>query len=160
MTFKDNLGMVARTMFALIGVLLLVVAVATIYSDWPKVEAHKSSVIGFILTCLITLPLALLIVVWAAIGRLKEWRITSDHVRVRLMSLTTWQHEVRLKPDDIADVAVEAFAYDVGRNRTAHWVMVTTTDGKRYKSPRVFDAMVIEVMRDRIIALQAQKTRR
>ena len=156
MTFKDNLGLLARTMFALIGVFLLVVVVATAYHDWPLVETHKSSLFGFILTGLVALPLAVLIIVWALIGQTKEWRIGHDHIRVRLMSLTAWQREVKLRPGDIEEIAVESFAYDDGRGRTAHWITVTAADGRRYKSPRVYDAMVLEVMRDRITILKGE----
>ncbi|MBW8880971.1 MAG: hypothetical protein JF615_05935, partial [Asticcacaulis sp.] len=154
MTFKDHLGPVARTMFALIGVLLLIVAVATMYRDWPLVETHKSSLLGFILTCLIALPLSLLVVVWAAIGRMKEWRIGDDGIRMRMMSLTAWARQEQVQPGDIADITVETFAYEDQRNRSAHWLVLTTTDGRRFKSPRVYDAMVAEVMRSRVTALK------
>ena len=154
MTFKDNLGLLARTMFALIGLFLLVVAVATIYHDWPLVETHRSPLFGFVLTCLITIPLGLLILVWAVIGQTKAWHISSDHIRVNLMSLTAWQREIRLRSDEIADIAVETFAYDDVGRRTAHWIIVTTTDGRRFKSPRVYDAMVIEVLRNKIASLK------
>ncbi|EGF90530.1 hypothetical protein ABI_35530 [Asticcacaulis biprosthecium C19] len=154
MVLKDNLGIAARTVFFLIGLLLLVVVVATIYHDWPLVQAHKSSLFGFVLTCLICLPLGILILVWAVIGHMKTWRIATDGVHMRQMSLTHWAHENILEPAEIADIQVESFNHDEHGRKSAHWVMITTTDGRRHKSPRVYDPMVAEVMRSRIAALK------
>ncbi|ESQ89641.1 hypothetical protein ABAC460_12285 [Asticcacaulis sp. AC460] len=156
MVLKDNLGMAARTVFFLIGLLLLVVAVATMYHDWPSVQAHKASLFGFVLTCLICLPVGLLILVWAAIGHMKSWRIATDGIHVRTMSLTQWAHEDLLEAGEIADIAVESFNHDELGRKSAHWVTITTTDGRRHKSPRVYDPMVAEVMRSRIAALKPE----
>ncbi|ESQ75427.1 hypothetical protein [Asticcacaulis sp. AC402] len=154
MVFKDNLGLAARTVFFLIGLLLLAVAVATVYHDWPLVVARKASLFGFVLTCLICLPLGILILVWAVIGHMKTWRIAPDGIHVRTMSLTHWAREDVLEADEIADIAVESFNHDEHGRKSAHWVTITTTDGRRHKSPRVYDPMVAEAMRSRIAALK------
>ena len=139
MTLKDHLGPVARTMFGATGGLLLIATVTTVFSDWPVIQAHKESSLGLLLTCAITLPLSLLIIIWASIGRFKEWRIEGDHLSIRLMSLTSWMRIVDIRPEEISAFAVESYDYEDGGSRTAHWIVMTLRDGKRYKSPRTYD---------------------
>lgn len=140
MTLKDRLGPVARTGFALIGILLLVAAVASAYGDWPVIIQHQAPSFGLLLTLAISLPLALLIIIWSLVGQLKEWRIEGDHLSIRLMSLTSWMRIVNVRPEDIRDFRVESYDYEDGGARTAHWIVMTMQDGRRYKSPRTFQA--------------------
>jgi hypothetical protein len=154
MTFRDSIGPVARTVFALIGLLLLIAAVASIYADWPLVRAGKSSLLGMAVTALITLPLGLLILLWSAIGHVTTWRIAPDGIYIRIMSLNQWAHEDVLTPDEIAGIELESFIHDHHGRRSVHWVTVTTTGGRQHRSPRVYDPMVAEALRSRIAALE------
>lgn len=147
MTLKDHLGPLARTMFASVGVLLLVASVASAYSDWPIIVEHRASSLGLLLTLAIALPVALLIIIWSSIGQLKEWRIENDHLSIRLMSLTSWMRIVDIRGEDIHDFQVEAYDYEDGGRRTAHWIVMTLKDGRRYKSPRTFQAEEISEAR-------------
>ncbi len=71
---------------------------------------------------------------------MKEWRIEGDHLSIRLMSLTSWMRIIDVRPEDIRDFRVESYAYEDGGDRTAHWIVMTMHDGRRYKSPRTFRA--------------------
>ena len=147
MTLQDRLGPMARTLFAATGALLLVATVATVYSDWPVIEAHHQSSLGLFAVCAVALPIAFLIIIWASIGRLKEWRIEGDHLSIRLMSLTSWMRIITIRREDIRGFAVESYAYEDGNDRTAHWIVMTLTDGKRYKSPMTYDGEEIQEAR-------------
>ena len=144
MTLKDDLGPVPRILYFLFGSLLAVATIATAYHDWPLVEAHKSSAIGFLLVNIIALPLSVLIILWAVIGRHREWRITAQDVRIRLLSLTSWQKTHHIAPQEIETVSQESFAYEDRARRTAHWLTVTTAEGKTYTSPKTFDKAAID----------------
>lgn len=155
MTLKDRLGLLQRSLFAGVGLLLIVATVATTYRDWPLVQAHKASPFGFFLTCGIALPVALLIVIWSVIGQLKEWRIEGDHLSIRLMSLTSWMSVLRVKPAQIRAVAVESYAYEDDHNRTAHWIVLQHANGRRYRSPTSYDGAEIEAARTALETLRA-----
>ena len=144
MTLKDDLGPVPRILYFLFGSLLAVATIATAYHDWPLVETHKSSAIGFLLINIIALPLSVLIMLWAVVGRHREWRITAQDVRIRLLSLTSWQKTHCIASQEIETVSQESFAYEDRARRTAHWLTVTLQDGKTYTSPKSFDKAAID----------------
>ncbi len=154
MTLKDDLGPVPRFLYFAFGSLLAVATIATAYHDWPLVEAHKSSAIAFLLVNIISLPLAVLIILWAVIGRHREWRITGQAIRIRLLSLTSWQKTQHIPAQDIAAVAMDSYAYDDRAHRTAHWLTITAVDGKTYSSPKSFDKTAIEKARAEIESLK------
>ncbi len=155
MTLKDRLGPVARTGFAMIGVLLVVATVASIYDDWPVIQEHRSSSLPLLVICAIALPLALMIIVWSSIGRLKEWRIETDHLSIRLMSLTSWMRIIDIRAADIRDFEVESYDYEDGGSRTAHWIVMTLHDGRRYKSPRTYSGEEIDEARRLLLTLRS-----
>lgn len=144
MTLKDDLGLVPRCLYFMFGSLLAVATIATAYHDWPLVEAHKSSAIGFLLINIIALPLSVLIILWAVIGRHREWRITAQDVRIRLLSLTSWQKTHHILPEEIEAVVLDSFAYEDRGHRTAHWLTVTLKSGKTVHSPKTFDKAAVD----------------
>ena len=154
MTLKDHLGPLARMMFGATGGLLLIAAVATAYADWPVVVMHRESSLGLIVTCAVSIPVALLIIIWASIGRFKEWRIEGDHLSIRLMSLTSWMRIVEVRAEDIHSFEVESYDYEDNGDRTAHWIVMTLQNGRRYKSPRTYDGDEIAAARLALAALR------
>ncbi len=144
MKLKDDLGAAARTLYFLVGVVLGAATVAAAYSDWPAVSAGKASPLGLGLLGVIAMPLALFIIVWACVGRHREWRITEDHVRIRLLSLTSWQKDLRIPAGQIESLKREQYSYDDDNGRVAYGVIVTLRDGKTYRSPRTFDSRQAE----------------
>ncbi len=154
MTLKDHLGPLARTLFGATGGLLLVAAVATAYADWPVVTSRHESGLGLIATCALSIPVALLIIIWSSIGRFKEWRIEGDHLSIRLMSLTSWMRIVEVRAEDIHAFEVESYAYEDNGDRTAHWIVMTLQDGRRYKSPRTYDGEEIDEARRALSTLR------
>ncbi len=144
MTLKDDLGLAPRILYFLFGSLLAVATIATAYHDWPLVQAHKSSAIGFLLINIIALPLAVLIILWAVIGRHREWRVNEQDIRIRLLSLTSWQKTQHIDPQEIETLSVDSYAYEDRAGRTAHWLKVTLKDGKTYTSPKTFDKAAID----------------
>ena len=140
MKLKDDLGAAARTLYFVFGIVLAAATIATAYKEWPVVVAGKESPLVFVLLALIAMPLALFIVVWACIGRHREWSIADDHVRVRLLSLTSWQRDFRIHPEQIEDMSREQYSYDDKRGRVAYGLTVTLRDGRTFHSPQTFDA--------------------
>ena len=139
MTLKDELGAVPRTLYFLFGVLLAAATISTAYHDWPLIQSGKSAPVGFALETLIALPLALLIMVWACIGRHREWRIADNQIRVRNLSLTSWQTVRHIHAEDIASFSLESYAHDDAKKRMAYTLRLLLKDGRRLESPRTFD---------------------
>lgn len=147
MTLKDELGLLPRFLYILFGVMLAAAAIASDYNDWALIEAGKMPPFGFILMNLIALPLALGIILWACIGRHREWHIADGHIRIRLLSLTSWRKTHHIMAEDIRDV--EQHSYDPERkgNRVAHGLIVTLKDGRRLISPKSHDEKGLEIVR-------------
>lgn len=153
MILKDDLGLTPRLLYGLFGLILAFATIASAYHDWPLVETGKSSWLIFVLVNICLLPLSLLIIVWAVIGRHREWRIGSQGIRIRLLSLTSWQKSEHVTPDRIESVTAESFPYDDRSGRSAHWVTVQLTDGRVLKSPRMSDPMLAEAVRRELAAI-------
>jgi hypothetical protein len=156
MFLRDDLGPVPRTLYILLGFLLAVAAIANDYHDWPLVQAYKMSPVGFTLINVIAIPLSLLIIVWGAIGRHREWRIGEDHIRIRLLSLTSWQKIRHLQPQEIESLRLDTFDHDLENARTAYRLTITCTDGKQVQSPQTYDPAVISQAKAYIERLKAR----
>ena len=140
MKLKDDLGFAARSLYFIMGVVLATATVAAAFSQWPAVIAGKASPLSLILLLLIASPLSLFIIVWAVVGRHREWRIGDDHIRVRLLSLTSWQRDFRIHPEQIEAVDRQQYSYDDKAGRISHAITVTLRDGRKLESPQTFDA--------------------
>lgn len=140
MKLKDDLGLAARSLYFIMGVVLAIATVAAAFNQWPTVMTGKASPLGFALLLLIAMPLALFVVVWAVIGRHREWRIGEDHIRVRLLSLTSWQRDFRIHPEQIEAINRQQYSYDDKQGRVSHAITVTLRDGRTLESPLTFDA--------------------
>lgn len=140
MKLKDDLGTPARLLYFLFGVVLAAATIASAYSEWPRVAAGKESPLVFVLLALLAVPLSLFIIIWACIGRHREWRIAEDHVRVRLLSLTSWQRDFRIHPEEIESLSRDQYSYEDKRGRIAYGVTVALRDGRTLHSPHTFDA--------------------
>jgi hypothetical protein len=139
MKLKDDLGVAARVLYFIVGGVLGAAGLASAWGDFSAVAAHKASPAGIILVCLVILPLSLFVILWACIGRHREWRIGNDGIRIRLLSLTSWQKDLQIPAGDIAAFEREQYSYDDGSGRVAYGVTVTLKDGKTYRSPRSFN---------------------
>jgi hypothetical protein len=139
MKLKDDLGVAARVLYFIVGVVLGAAGLASAWGDFPAVAAHKASPAGIILVCLIILPLSLFVILWACIGRHREWRIDGEGIRIRLLSLTSWKHDLQIRPDEIAGFEREQYSYDDNSGRVAYGVTLKLKDGKAYRSPRSFN---------------------
>ncbi|HVZ29907.1 MAG TPA: hypothetical protein VG839_05905 [Asticcacaulis sp.] len=144
MKLKDDLGVAARVLYFIFGVVLGAAGLASAWSDYHLVTAGKASPVGIVLVCLVILPLSLFVILWACIGRHREWRIDGSGIRIRLLSLTSWQKDVQIQPADIAAVEREQYNYDDTGGRVAYGVTITLKDGKTYRSPRSFNATEAE----------------
>jgi hypothetical protein len=140
MKLKDDLGFAARSLYFVMGVVLATATVAAACSQWPAVIMGKASPLSLILLLLIASPLALFIIVWAVVGRHREWQIGQDHIRVRLLSLTSWRRDFRIHPEQIESIDRQQFSYDDKAGRTSHAITVTLRDGRKLESPQTFDA--------------------
>ena len=127
---------------------------ALCWHDWPLVQAYKISPVGFTLINVVTVPSSLLIIVWGAIGRHREWRIGEDHIRIRLLSLTSWQKISHVRAEDIESLRVETFDHDLQTARTAYQLTITCKDGRQIQSPHTFDPAVISQAKARIEQLK------
>lgn len=141
MKLKDDLGLPARSLYFIMGVVLAIATVASAYSQLPPIMAGKASPLSLALLLLIASPLALFIMVWAVVGRHREWRIADDHVRVRLLSLTSWRRDFRIHPEQIEAIDRQQFSYDDKAGRVSHAITVTLRDGRTLESPQTFDAV-------------------
>lgn len=142
MKLKDDLGFAARSLYFIMGVVLAVATVAAAFSQWPTVIAGKASPLSLILLLLLLIasPLALFIIVWAVVGRHREWRIGDDHIRIRLLSLTSWQRDFRIHPEQIEAIDRQQYSYEDKAGRVSHAITVTLRDGRKLESPQTFDA--------------------
>jgi hypothetical protein len=147
MTLKDELGLLPRFLYIVFGVMLATAAIASDYNDWALIEAGKLPPFGFILMNLIALPLALGIILWACIGRHREWHIADGHIRIRLLSLTSWRKIHHIKAEDIRDVEQLSYDHERKGSRVAHGLIVTLKDGRRLISPKSHDEKRLEVAR-------------
>jgi len=139
MKLVEDLGLPARLLYLAFGALLMVAAVATAWHDWPLVEARKLSWIGFTLMLAVALPVSLLIMVWAGVGRHREWHIHDDHIHIHLISLTAWARVTQIRQDEIATLSLETAAYEDRVRHTAYWLSVRLKDGRTLMSPKTFD---------------------
>jgi len=140
MKLKDDLGLPARSLYFIMGIVLAIATVASAYSQLPSIMAGKASALSLALLLLIASPLALFIMVWAVVGRHREWRIADDHVRVRLLSLTSWQRDFRIHPEQIEAMDRQQFSFDDKAGRVSHAITITLRDGRTLESPQTFDA--------------------
>ncbi|WP_155847531.1 hypothetical protein [Asticcacaulis benevestitus] len=147
MTLKDELGLLPRFLYILVGVMLAAAAIASDYSDWALIEAGKMPPFGFILMNMIALPLALGIVLWACVGRHREWHIGDGHIRIRLLSLTSWRKTHHIMAEDIRDVAQHSYDHERKGSRVTHGLIVTLKDGRRLISPKSHDEKRLEMAR-------------
>ncbi len=139
MKLKDDLGVAARVLYFIFGIVLGAAGIASAWGDFPTVAAHKQSPAGIILVCLIILPLSVFVILWACIGRHREWRIDGEGIRIRLLSLTSWKRDLQIRPDQIAGYEREQYSYDDQSGRVAYGTKLTLKDGKTYHSPRSFN---------------------
>jgi len=157
MTLKDDLGLTPRVLYGMFGAVLAIAAIASAYHDWPLIQSGKAFWLPFVLINAFILPLSLLIVVWAVIGRHREWRIDARGIRIRVLSLTSWQKSLLVAPRDIIDIAVEDFPYEDKSGRSAHWIAVHLADGRVLKSPRMVDPMLAEAVRRELAGIAKQE---
>jgi len=139
MTLKDELGLLPRFLYIVVGITLAVAVVDSDYSDWALIAAGKMPPVGFILINLIALPLALGIILWACIGRHREWRIADGQIRIRLMSLTSWRKTHYISAEDIRELTPESYDHERAGSRIHHGWIVSLKDGRRLVSPKSFD---------------------
>jgi len=139
MTLKDELGLLPRFLYIVVGITLAVAVVDSDYSDWALIAAGKMPPLGFILINLIALPLALGIILWACIGRHREWRIADGQIRIRLMSLTSWRKTHYISAEDIRELTPESYDHERAGSRIHHGWIVSLKDGRRLVSPKSYD---------------------
>ncbi len=147
MKLIEDLGLPARLLYLAFGVLLMTAAIASAWHDWPLVQAHKLSWVGFTLMLAIALPLSLLIMVWAAVGRHREWHVHDDHIHIHLISLTSWARTTQVDAGQIAVMTLENAPYDDRAGHTAHWLSVRLKDGRTLLSPKTFDMTLVDQAR-------------
>lgn len=150
MKLVEDLGWPVRGLYLVFGVLLATAAVATAWHDWPLVVAHKASGFGFALLLIIALPVALLIIVWACVGRHREWHVHDNHIHIHVISLTSWARVMHIDAPQVETMTLESADYEDRANRTAYWLSVRTTDGKTYLSPKTFDRAIADQAREKV----------
>ena len=139
MTLKDDLGMLPRVLYGIFGLVLALATIGNDYHDWSLVEAGRQSLVVFVLVNLLALPLSILIVLWACIGRHREWRIAGNRIQVRLLSLTSWQKMQTIQAAEISGFELQSFEHEDAHHRTAYWMTLTLSDGRRIESPKTFN---------------------
>ena len=139
MTLKDELGLLPRFLYIVVGITLAAAAISSDYSDWALIAAGKLPPFGFILINVITLPLAAGIILWACIGRHREWRIAGGQIRIRLLSLTSWRKTHHIRVEDIRELMPESYDHERQGSRVTHGWIVIMKDGQRLVSPKSFD---------------------
>ena len=147
MTLKDELGLLPRFLYVVVGITLGAAAISSDYSDWALIEAHRLPPFGFILINLIALPLAAGIILWACIGRHREWRITEEGIRIRSLSLTSWRKTHHVKAGDIRELISESYEDERIGSRIRHGWIVMLADGRRLVSPKSFDKARLDLAR-------------
>jgi hypothetical protein len=147
MILKDELGWLPRALYVMVGLTLAAAAISSDYHGWARVEAHKLPPFGFILMNVLTLPLALGLVLWGCIGRHREWRISSAGIRIRLLSLTSWQKSQYIEGNDICELRQESYADERAGRPILHGWIVVLKDGRRLVSPKSPDPAGLETLR-------------
>lgn len=147
MTLKDELGLLPRFLYIVVGVTLAAAAIGSDYADWALIEAHKLPPFGFILINVIALPLAVGIILWACIGRHREWRVADGEIRVRLLSLTSWRKTHYIKAEDIQVLIPESYDHERAGSRIHHGWIVILADGRRLVSPKSYDKARLDQVR-------------
>ena len=143
MKLVEDLGLPARLLYLAFGALLMAATIATAWHDWPLVQAHKLPWAGFTLMLLVALPLSLLIMVWAGVGRHREWHVHDDHIHIHLISLTSWARTTQVDAAQIAQLTLDAAAYEDRAARTAYWLSLHLKDGRTLLSPKSFDKNLV-----------------
>lgn len=138
MKIKDSLGLTARCLYFIMGVVLSVATVASTFEQWPAISAGKTSPMGLAVLMLIIIPLALFIMVWAVVGRHREWRIEDNRIRVRLLSLTSWKRDYLIYPEQVESIDRQQYSDD-SHTRVAHTITITLRDGSTFASPKILD---------------------
>ncbi len=139
MKLIEDLGLPARLLYLGLGVLLMTATVVTVWHDWPLVLAHKLPWTGFVLMLAVAPPVALLIMVWAGVGRHREWHIHDGHIHIHLISLTSWARIRRIDGEQIAALSLESAAFEDRAGHTAYWLNIRLKDGQTLISPKTFD---------------------
>ena len=139
MKLVEDLGLPARLLYLAFGALLMTAAVATAWHDWPLVQAHKLPWLNFALLLIIALPVSLLIMVWAAVGRHREWHVHDDHIHIHLISLTSWARTTQVEAAHIETLTLDNAAYEDRGGHTAYWLNIRLKDGRTLLSPKTFD---------------------
>jgi hypothetical protein len=138
-TLKDELGLLPRFLYIVVGIALAAAAISSDYHDWALIETGKLLPFGFILINMLALPLAAGIILWACIGRHREWRVADGQIRIRLLSLTSWRKTHYIKAEDIRALTPESYDHERAGSRIHHGWIVILTDGRRLVSPKSFD---------------------
>ena len=144
MKLVEDLGLPVRLLYVAFGALLMIAAIASAWHDWPLVQAHKLSWTGFALLLAVALPVSLLIMVWAAVGRHREWHVHDSHIHIHHISLTAWARTTQVEADQIAAMTVENAAYEDRAKHTAYWLDVRLKDGRTLRSPKTFDRSLVD----------------
>ncbi|MFT4077240.1 MAG: hypothetical protein QM647_17060 [Asticcacaulis sp.] len=147
MILKDELGLLPRGLYIVIGLVLAAAAITSDYADWPLIAAHKLPPFGFILINLIALPLALALVLWGCIGRHREWRLSDEGIHIRLLSLTSWRKTRYIVAEDIRTLTQESYGDERPGRAIIHGWIVVLEDGQRLVSPQSLDGAALEVIR-------------
>ncbi len=150
MKLVEDLGLPARLLYLAFGLLLMAAAIVTAWHDWPLVQAGKLSWIGFALMLAIALPVSLLIMVWAAVGRHREWHVHDDHIHIHLISLTSWARVMQIDSHQIAAMTLETAAYEDRARHTAYWLNIRLKDGRTLLSPKTFDKALADQARQKV----------
>ena len=150
MKLVEDLGLPARLLYLAFGLLLMTAAIVTAWHDWPLVQAHKLSWIGFTLMLAVALPVSLLIMVWAGVGRHREWHIHDDHIHIHLISLTSWAKVMQIESSQIDAMSLENAAYEDRGDHTAYWLSVRLKDGRNLISPKTFDKALVDQARQKV----------
>ncbi len=143
MKLVEDLGLPARLLYLAFGALLMTATIATAWHDWPLVQMHKLPWIGFTLMLLVALPVSLLIMVWAAVGRHREWHVHDDHVHIHLISLTSWARTTQVNTAQIEALTLDNAAYEDRGGHTAYWLALRLKDGRTLLSPKTFDKNLV-----------------
>ncbi len=144
MTLKDELGLLPRFLYIVVGVTLAAAAISSDYHDWTLIEAGKLPPFGFLLINGIALPLAAGIILWACIGRHREWRISDGQIRIRLLSLTSWRKTHYIKAEEISQLTPESYDHERQGSRVTYGWIVILKDSRRLVSPKSVDKAGLE----------------
>lgn len=152
MKLVEDLGLPARSLYMAFGALLMTATIATAWHDWPLVQVHKLPWTGFTLLLAIGLPVSLLIMVWAAVGRHREWHVHDDHIHIHLISLTLWARTTQVDAGQIEAMTLDSAAYEDRGGHTAYWLNLRLKDGRALLSPKTFDKNLATQAQDTLAA--------